>query len=132
MLENELVRLDGVGEVRIEGRTDPEIKVYVDPIKMQKNYIALSDVVNALSIRNVRATGGDIETGGKEQTVVTYGEFQDPMEASNVIIRSTFNGQKVRVSDIARVVSGFEDKTTLMRVNRASGYSLSIVLKLLM
>ena len=127
MLENELVRLDGVGEVRIEGRTDPEIKVYVDPIKMQKNYIALSDVVNALSIRNVRATGGDIETGGKEQTVVTYGEFQDPMEASNVIIRSTFNGQRVRVSDIARVVSGFEDKTTLMRVNRASGYSLSIV-----
>ena len=127
MLENELVRLDGVGEVRIEGRTDPEIKVYMDPVKMQKNYIALSDVVNALSIRNVRATGGDIETGGKEQTVVTYGEFQDPMEASNVIIRSTFNGQRVRVSDIARVVSGFEDKTTLMRVNRASGYSLSIV-----
>ncbi|WP_020004480.1 efflux RND transporter permease subunit [Brachyspira innocens] len=126
-LENELVRLEGVGEVRIEGRTDPEIKVYIDPIKMQKNYIALSDVVNALSIRNVRATGGDIETGGKEQTVVTYGEFQDPMESSNVIIRSTFNGQRVRVSDIGHVESGFEDKTTLMRVNRASGYSLSIV-----
>lgn len=127
MLENELVRLEGVGEVRIEGRTDPEIKVYIDPIKMQKNYIALSDVVNALSIRNVRATGGDMESGGKEQTVVTYGEFQDPMESSNVIIRSTFNGQRVRVSDIGHVESGFEDKTTLMRVNRASGYSLSIV-----
>ncbi|EKV57245.1 efflux RND transporter permease subunit [Brachyspira hampsonii] len=126
-LENELVRLEGVGEVRVEGRTDPEIKVYIDPIKMTKNYIALSDVVNALSIRNVRATGGDMESGGKEQTVVTYGEFQDPMEASNVIIRSTFNGQRVRVSDIGHVESGFEDKTTLMRVNRASGYSLSIV-----
>ncbi|OEJ13464.1 acriflavin resistance protein [Brachyspira hampsonii] len=127
MLENELVRLEGVGEVRVEGRTDPEIKVYIDPIKMTENYIALSDVVNALSIRNVRATGGDMESGGKEQTVVTYGEFQDPMEASNVIIRSTFNGQRVRVSDIGHVESGFEDKTTLMRVNRASGYSLSIV-----
>lgn len=127
MLENELVRLEGVGEVRIDGRTDPEIKVYVDPIKMQKNYISLSDVVNALSVRNVRATGGDMESGGKEQTVVTYGEFQDPMEASNTVIRSTFNGQRVRVSDIGRVESGFEEKTTLMRVNKASGYSLSIV-----
>ncbi|AEM23098.1 acriflavin resistance protein [Brachyspira intermedia PWS/A] len=127
MLENDLVRLEGVGEVRISGRTDPEIKVYVDPVKMQKNYIALSDVVNALSVRNVRATGGDMESGGKEQTVVTYGEFQDPMESSNTVIRSTFNGQRVRISDIGRVESGFEEKTTLMRVNKASGYSLSIV-----
>uniref|UniRef100_UPI003F4B9B13 efflux RND transporter permease subunit n=1 Tax=Brachyspira catarrhinii TaxID=2528966 RepID=UPI003F4B9B13 len=126
-LENELVRLEGVSEIRVNGRTDPEIKVYVDPIKMQQNYIALSDVVNALSIRNIRATGGDIETGGKEQTVVTYGEFQDPMEASNVIIRSTFNGQRVSVNDIATVKSGFEDKTVYMRVNRAPGYSLSVV-----
>lgn len=126
-LENELVRLEGVSEIRVNGRTDPEIKVYVDPVKMQQNYIALSDVVNALSIRNIRATGGDIETGGKEQTVVTYGEFQDPMEASNVIIRSTFNGQRVSVNDIATVKSGFEDKTVYMRVNRAPGYSLSVV-----
>ncbi|MEI0610844.1 efflux RND transporter permease subunit [Brachyspira pilosicoli] len=126
-LENELVRLDGVSEVRINGRTDPEVKVYVDPVKMQENYISLSDVVNALSIRNVRATGGDMESAGKEQTVVTFGEFQTPTEASNVIIRSTFNGQRVRVNDIARIEEGFEEKTTLMRVNRASGYSLDIV-----
>ncbi|MEI0604929.1 efflux RND transporter permease subunit [Brachyspira alvinipulli] len=127
MLENELVRLEGVGEIRIDGRTDPEIKVYVDPIKMQQNYIALSDVVNALSVRNVRATGGDMESGGKEQTVVTYGEFENPLDASNAVIRSTFNGQRVRVSDIGHVEEGFEDKTVYMRVNRAPGYSLSVV-----
>ncbi|ADG72047.1 efflux RND transporter permease subunit [Brachyspira murdochii] len=127
MLENELVRLEGVGEIRIDGRTDPEIKVYVDPIKMRQNYIALSDVVNALSVRNVRATGGDMESGGKEQTVVTYGEFQNPLEASNAVIRSTFNGQRVRVSDIGHVEEGFEDKTVYMRVNKSPGYSLSVV-----
>ncbi|PCG21040.1 efflux RND transporter permease subunit [Brachyspira sp. G79] len=126
-LENELVRLEGVGEIRIDGRTDPEIKVYVDPIKMRQNYIALSDVVNALSVRNVRATGGDMESGGKEQTVVTYGEFQNPLEASNAVIRSTFNGQRVRVSDIGHVEEGFEDKTVYMRVNKSPGYSLSVV-----
>ncbi|WP_157149939.1 efflux RND transporter permease subunit [Brachyspira sp. SAP_772] len=126
-LENELVRLDGVGEVRIDGRTDPEIKVYVDPIKMQQNYIALSDVVNALAVRNVRATGGDMEANNKEETVVTYGEFINPLEASNTVIRSTFNGQKVRISDIGRVVEGFEDKTVYMRVNQSPGYALSVV-----
>lgn len=126
-LENELVRLDGVSEIRISGRTDPEIHIYADPIKLQQNYISLSDIVNSLSIRNVRATGGDIENKGKEQTIVTYGEFTNPKEAENVIIRSTFNGQKVRVKDIASVSMGFKEKNVLMRVNKASGYSLDVV-----
>ena len=126
-LENELVRLDGVSEIRISGRTDPEIHIYADPIKLQQNYISLSDIVNSLSIRNVRATGGDIENKGKEQTIVTYGEFTNPQEAENVIIRSTFNGQRVRVKDIASVSMGFKEKDVLMRVNKASGYSLDVV-----
>lgn len=128
-LEKALMRLDGVSEVRIEGRTDPEIQIYVDPNKMQDYYISLTDVVNAVSMRNVRATGGDMEDMGREQTVVTIGEFANPLEAKDVIIRSTFNGQRVRVDDIAKINEGFEKKDVLMRVNRASGYSLSIVKK---
>ena len=75
----------------------------------------------------MRATGGDIENKGKEQTIVTYGEFTNPKEAENVIIRSTFNGQRVRVKDIASVSMGFKEKNVLMRVNKASGYSLDVV-----
>lgn len=127
MLEKELVRLEGVSEIRIEGRTDPEVQIYVDPIKMQENYISLNDVVNAISMRNVRVTGGNLESFGKEQNVITYGEFATPSEAENVVIRSTFNGQKVLVKDLAHIHMGFEEKTVLMRVNKASGYSLDIV-----
>ena len=126
-LENELVRLDGVSEIRISGRTDPEVHIYANPIKLQQNYISITDIVNSLSIRNVRATGGDIENAGKEQTVVTYGEFINPQEAEDVIIRSTFNGQRVRVKDLATVQMGFEEKDVLMRVNKTSGYSLDVV-----
>ena len=126
-LEDDIIRLPGVAEVRVEGRTDPEIQIYVDPLKMQSNYIALSDVVNALAVRNVRATGGDMEEENREKSVVTYGEFQNPMEAESTVIRSTFNGQRVLVKDIGRVNEGFEEKTTHMRVNKAPGYSLDIV-----
>ena len=102
-------------------KNDPEF------IAEYKHYISLSDIVNSLSIRNVSATGGDIENKGKEQTIVTYGEFTNPKEAENVIIRSTFNGQRVRVKDIASVSMGFKEKNVLMRVNKASGYSLDVV-----
>ena len=127
MLEKEIIRLDGVSEVRIEGRTDPEVQIYVDPIKLQENYISLSDVVNSVSIRNKRTTGGDLENLGREYNVITYGEFSNPNEAEDVVIRSTFNGQKVLVKDLAYVNLGFEEKTVNMRVNKASGYSLDVV-----
>ena len=128
-LENALMRLNNISEIRIKGRTDPEIQVFVDPDKLNGYYLSLNDVVNAVDMRNVRTTGGDLKKDGTEQTVITIGEFSEPMEVKDVIIRSTFNGQRVRVDDIAEINEGFIEKDVLMRVNSTSGYSLDIVKK---
>lgn len=129
-LENSLAHLDGVGEIRVEGRTDPEVHIYVDPKKLEQYYISLSDVVKSVQGRNVRATGGDINGYEKDQTVVTIGEFETPKEANDVIIRSSFQGNRARVSDVAsEIVEGFVKKNVLMRVNDTTGYSLSVVKK---
>lgn len=129
ILEDDLRRLDGVAEVRISGRTDPEVQIYVDPYGTQKYYLSLLDIVNAVEMRNVRITGGNLKTPEKELTVVTMGEFINPIDVKDVIIRSTFDGQRVRVDDVAKINEGFVEKTVLMRVNKNPGYSLSIVKK---
>lgn len=128
-LEKALQHLDNVSEVRLNGRTDPEVQIYVNPEKMQKYYISLQDIVTSVGMRNVRATGGDIENNGVDQTVITLGQFENPIDAKDTIIRSTFNGQRVRVSDVAKVNEGFVKKDVLMRVNDEPGYSISIVKK---
>ncbi len=129
ILEKELIRLDSVAEVRIKGSADPEVHIYVDPAEMRRNYIALSDIVNSISARNVRATGGDLQALNTEQTVVTIGEFDDPMDVGDVIIRSGFDGQRVIVNDVAEVVDGFEELDVIMNVNKTVGVSISIVKK---
>ncbi|MEI0797984.1 efflux RND transporter permease subunit [Brachyspira intermedia] len=136
-LERQLKYVDGVADIRVQGRTDPEIKILADPEKLQEYYISLTDIVNSLSARNIRATSGDLkkpiymdlEENEEEKTIVTMGQFENPTEATNVVVRSTFNGQRVRIQDLAKVDSGFVEKSIYVRINSVEGYSLSILKK---
>lgn len=65
----------------------------------------------------------------KNKLLVTTGQFQDPLSITNVIVRSIFNGQPVRIGDIARVEELFVDKSVYMRVNSKHGYSINIIKK---
>ena len=136
-LERQLKYVDGVADIRVQGRTDPEIKILADPKKLQEYYISLTDIVNSLSARNIRATSGDfkkplymdLEENEEEKTVVTMGQFDDPIEATNVVVRSTFNGQRVRIQDLAKVDRSFVEKSIYVRINSVVGYSLIILKK---
>ncbi|WIH85306.1 efflux RND transporter permease subunit [Brachyspira pilosicoli] len=133
--EKELKYVDGVATVEVYGRTDPEIQIIADPYKLQEYYTSLSEIVQALSLRNVRLTSGSMkpdESEGldaKNKLLVTTGQFQDPISITNVIVRSIFNGKPIRIADVARVEEMFVDKTVYMRVNKENGYSINIVKK---
>ncbi len=136
-LERQLKYVDGVADIKVQGRTDPEIKILADPQKLQEYYISLTDIVNSLSARNIRATSGDLkkpiymdlEENEEEKTIVTMGQFENPSEAANTVVRSTFNGQRVRIQDMAKVDRGFVEKSIYVRINSIEGYSLNILKK---
>lgn len=139
-LEKELKNVDGVANVQVEGRTDPEIQILVNSDSLHKYYVSLTEIVNSLALRNVRATSGILKSDlgeltenfsdtNKNKILATVGEFEYPMEVTNVIIRSVFNGKTVRIDDIAEVEETFIDKSVYMKVDRSYGYSLNIVKK---
>ncbi|ADG70310.1 efflux RND transporter permease subunit [Brachyspira murdochii] len=133
-LERQLKYVDGVADITVQGRTDPEVKILADPKKLQEYYISLTDIVNSLSARNIRATSGDFKKplyedlaeNEEEKTIVTMGQFENPIEATNVVVRSTFNGQRVRIQDLAKVNRDFVEKSIYVRINSVAGYSLNI------
>ena len=133
--EKELKYVDGVANVEVYGRTDPEIQILADPYKLREYYTSLSEIVQALSLRNIRLTSGSMKPNEnddldeKNKLLVTTGQFQDPLSITNVIIRSIFNGQPIRIGDVARVEELFVDKSVYMRVNSQHGYSINIIKK---
>ncbi|PPS21384.1 efflux RND transporter permease subunit [Brachyspira murdochii] len=133
--EKELKYVDGVANIEVYGRTDPEIQILADPYKLREYYTSLTEIIQALSLRNIRSTSGSMKPSesdnleDKNKLLVTTGQFQDPLSITNVIVRSIFNGQPVRIGDIARVEELFVDKSVYMRVNSKHGYSINIIKK---
>ena len=132
-LEKELKYVDGVANIEVYGRTDPEIQIIANPYKLREYYISLTEIIEALSLRNIRSTSGSMKPDEydnidyKNKLLVTTGQFENPLSITNIIVRSIFNGNPVRISDIAEVKEFFADKNVYMRVNKTDGYSINII-----
>ena len=128
-IENKLKNIKGVGEVRVSGYKEREIKIKVNPFKLQSDYVSLNEITNSIQNRNVRVTGGSLQSVQKEHNIVTIGEFENPLEVENVIIRSTFEHPSLRISNIAEVEDSFKKQAVMVRVNKKPGITFSVVKK---
>lgn len=128
-MEELLLKVEGVSSVRKYGYREREVHINVDLEKMDSYYVSLNNVVDSIRARNVRATGGTLQSLQNEQTIVTIGEFEDPLDVRDVIIRSNFEGKKIRIQDIANVSYGFKKTASLTRVNGKRAVILEIVKK---
>ena len=128
-IENNLKKINGVGEVRVSGFKNREIKINVNPYKLQSDYVSLNEINKSIQNRNVRLSGGSLQSVQKEHNIVTIGEFENPMEVQNVIIRSTFEHPSLRIKNVAEVEDSFEKQAVLVRVNKNPGIVFSIVKK---
>ena len=116
-LEKELERLPGVSSVVQWGYLDREVKIEVDPDKMDEYQVSLREIVGAIAARNVRSTGGTFESFTSERTVVTLAEFEEPEAVSDVVVRSTFEGPMIKIRDLATVEDGFKEARIISRMN---------------
>jgi len=124
ILERNIEGLPGIAGVDKIGYFDREVHIEIDPVKARNLQISLSDVLNAIQTRNLRTTGGTLESYLNERTVVTLNKFNNPKEVEDVIIRSGFSGQNVRVSDVAKVVLREKDETFIVRNGGKPGMNL--------
>ena len=128
-IENKLKNIKGIGEVRVSGYKEREIKIKVDPYKLQSKYVSLNEITRSIQNRNVRLTGGSLQSIQKEHNIVTIGEFEDPLEVEDVIIRSTFERPALRINDISNTEDSFKKQAVMVRVNKKPGIIFSIVKK---
>lgn len=116
-LEKRIKRIPGVSKIDRFGFLDREVQIQVDPDKLAEYELSMTDIIQAVSARNIRSTSGTFESYTSEKNVVTLAEFTNPNDVNDVIVRASFNGPAVHVSDLATVVDGFEDETVLSHIN---------------
>jgi len=126
VLERGIETLPGVSGVDKIGYFDREIHIEIDPVKAKQLRISLSDVLVAIQSRNLRTTGGTLESYLNEQTVVSLNKFNNPKEVAEVILRANITGQVVRIRDVATVTLREKDENFIVRNEGKPGMNLVV------
>jgi len=129
----ELKRIEGVGFADIMGQREYAMRVWLNPVKMAAYKISTEDVVQSLKQQNIEAAPGKVgESSGKVeqslQYVVKYaGKYNTKEQYENVVIKRDFQGEILRLKDVAEIEFGSLDYDVLSKENGKP--SAAIVLK---
>jgi len=109
----ELKRVQGVGYADILGAKEYAMRIWLKPDKMLTYGISTTDINEALDNQNIEAAPGKIGENSDRTTnyplqyVVKYtGKFNKEEEYENIPIKSTEDGQILRIKDVADVEFG--------------------------
>ncbi len=108
-LKEELNTIDGVERVKEAGIRNGELIVSLDQIAMQKAAIGLDEVLSAVQSSSLNISAGILRSNnGRGVLVRTRGEYSNPDELRNLIIRTGDGTSTLRLRDIGDVEFGFE------------------------
>ncbi|MBW4707117.1 multidrug efflux RND transporter permease subunit [Roseobacter sp. YSTF-M11] len=131
-VRDQLVRLDGVGDLIIFGEREFSARVWLDPDRLASLGLTAGDVVDALREQNVQVSGGSLgapPNNGQsafQVAVTTQGRLQTPREFGRVIVKASDEGRVVRVRDVARVEIGARSYVTNSYLNNKPAVALGV------
>ena len=125
-VKEEIEGIPGILEVRRAGGLEKEIRVYVNPEKLNYYNLDLNQVSTSIRSENTNLPGGSVTMGPTKYLIRVPGEFINP-EGINEALISAPNQVPVRVKDLAKVVFGFKEISSKSRLDGTESVSLSIV-----
>ncbi len=125
VLKEQLQSVSGVGNIELGGLREREIRVWLDPKKLEGRGLTAQDIVRAIKMKHVELPGGRIETGFKEYSVKVEGEYAS-VAALNDLVVAERNGAIVTLKDVGQVDDGFEDLRSIAYFNGVPTIGLGI------
>jgi len=120
-----LERAPGVASVTLRGGFRRELQVMLEPEKLAAYRLSISQVVQALQMGNLDASGGLVEKGDKELLVRVMGRLQNPAEAKDVVVFAP-GGAAVKLGDMANIEKGYRDQDTFAFLDKNPSIGLDI------
>lgn len=125
-IRRRLESVAGVGEVRMSGGLKREVRVYLQPARMEALGITVPQVSAALRQQNLEVPAGRVTLGAREQLVRVSGRIVSPGQFNQVII-ATRNGLTIRLSDVARVEDATEEERSLALVDDRRSIGIDLI-----
>lgn len=107
-----LLSVEGMASVSRNGGVNREIRVVLDPAKMQSLGVSASQINSVLRQQNINASGGQSQIAGSRQSVRVLGNATDAFQLSQTQI-SLGGGRSIKLADVAEVTDGFSEQKAM-------------------
>jgi len=121
-----LAKIPGVGDVRMTGGTEREIKVNINAEKLKAYNLSILQVLQAIQTANMEIPAGNVETAEAVYSVRLAAKFSDLNELRNTVITILPNGGRIKVMDIAEVEDGIAEQKLINRMDGRDAIGISI------
>jgi multidrug efflux pump subunit AcrB len=111
-VRDELTAQKGVSQVEVAGVRNYEISIEVSEEALRRYGLSFEHVANAVGASSLDLPGGAVKTRGGEILLRTKGQLYRGVEFEDIIVVTRSDGTRVRLSDVATVIDGFEETDT--------------------
>lgn len=125
-LRDDILEVKNVSKCLLAGVREREIWVEVDPARLESYELGLSHVMQAIRMKNLDLTAGNVKMGRWEVLVRTLGELEAIETVQRVILKANPMGHHVRVEDVAVVRDTFAERQVISRFDGESATTFAI------
>lgn len=127
-LKPEILRIQGVGNLMVLG-SDYSMRIWMKPDIMAQYKLIPADIAGILAEQNIEAatgTFGENSTEAYQYTMKYKGRFVTPEEFGDIVLRSTDDGEVLKLKDVADIELGQDNYTFESSLNGGPGVSCMI------
>ena len=131
---DELKRVPGVGDVSVFGQMDYSMRIWIQPDKLAKYNLTVSDVAAAIQEQNSQFSPGRLGDPPLPQNaelswqIDTKGRFSSPEEFGEIIVRTGEDSAMLRLKDVARIEMGGKDYSVSTEMNGMKARGMGVYL----
>ncbi|WP_024337006.1 efflux RND transporter permease subunit [Bradyrhizobium japonicum] len=130
-VRDQLLRLDGVGDIQIFGARDYSMRLWLDPDRIANLGLTSAEVLAAIRAQNVQIAGGQIAeppiADRAFQPNLTFtGRLKDQKQFEDILIKAGSDGRIVRLRDVARIELGALSYSTNSFLLRKSAVAMLV------
>ena len=120
-----LLSVSGMSSVQRSGGVSREIRVILDPARLQAQGVTAAQVNQQLRAMNVNAAGGRAEIAGSEQSVRVLGNAKSAFALGETLI-NTGRGGAIKLSDVATVRDLYAEQRNVAKMSGRQVTSFSM------
>ncbi len=127
-LQDEFEGLNEVSEAKIKGIDEREIQINADPYKLQSSGLSFQDIGLAIKAENLTMGAGEFSADQIRRVIRVQADYTNMDQIRNTIIKVN-EGKPVYIRDVATVVDGYKETSTISRLDDKPVVTLSITKK---